>query len=310
MKLSIVTTLFKSAAYVAGFHERATRAAAAMTPDYEILFVNDGSPDDAVDRAIALYRDDRHVRVLDLSRNFGHHRAMMTGLEHARGDLVFLLDVDLEEQPEWLGQFEQVMRETGADVVYGVQARRKGGALERLSGEIFYKGFNALLDHPIPANTVTARLMTRRYVESVVRHRDRAMTMAPLWAMTGYRQVAVTVEKKSRGETSYSMRRRISALVDNLTSFSNRPLVYIFYLGSFIMFVSACAAVVLIWKAEHGEVGVPGWPTLIVSIWFLGGITIFCLGVIGVYLSKIFIETKDRPHAIVRADYDHQAGRV
>ena len=131
MKLSIVTTLFKSAAYVAGFHERATRAAAAMTPDYEILFVNDGSPDDAAERAIALHQRDRHVRVLDLSRNFGHHRAMMTGLEHARGDLVFLLDVDLEEQPEWLGQFEQVMRETGADVVYGVQSRRKGGAFGR-----------------------------------------------------------------------------------------------------------------------------------------------------------------------------------
>jgi putative glycosyltransferase len=99
----------------------------------------------------------------------------------------------------------------------------------------------------------------------------------------------------------------VAALVDNITSFSNRPLVYIFYLGSIIMLFSAVAAGVLIWKTEHGEVGVPGWPTLIVSIWFLGGITIFCLGVIGVYLSKIFMETKDRPHTIVRADYDHQA---
>jgi putative glycosyltransferase len=306
MKLSIVTTLYKSGAYVAEFCERATRAAAALTTDYEIVFVNDGSPDDALERVLALYERDRHIRVLDLSRNFGHHRAMMAGLEHARGDLVFLLDVDLEEQPEWLGEFERVMRETGADVAYGVQLRRKGGVFERLSGAIYYKSFNALLDHPVPENAVTARLMTRRYVDSLVRHRDRAMTMAPLWAITGYRQEPVAIEKKSRSETSYSVRRRISALVDNITSFSNRPLVYIFYLGSFIMFASACAAGVLIWKTEHGEVGVPGWPTLIVSIWFLGGITIFCLGVIGVYLSKIFIETKDRPHAVVRADYDHQ----
>jgi len=307
MKLSIVTTLFRSAAYVDEFHERASRVAAALTPDYEVVFVNDGSPDNAVDRAIAIFQRDTHVRVLDLSRNFGHHKAMMTGLEHARGDLVFLLDVDLEDQPEWLGEFHRAMQSTGADAVYGVQSRRKGGLFERLSGAIFYKGFNALLEHPIPENAVTARLMTRRYINSLVRHRDREMTMAPLWALTGYRQEPVVVEKKSRGDTSYSVRRRISALVDNVTSFSNRPLVYIFYLGSIIMLISAVAAGVLIWKTEHGEVGVPGWPTLIVSIWFLGGITIFCLGVIGVYLSKIFMETKDRPYTIVRADYDHQA---
>jgi len=307
MKLSIVTTLFRSAAYVDEFHERASRVAAALTPDYEVVFVNDGSPDNAVDRAIAIFQRDTHVRVLDLSRNFGHHKAMMTGLEHARGDLVFLLDVDLEDQPEWLGEFHRAMQSTGADAVYGVQSRRKGGLFERLSGAIFYKGFNALLEHPIPENAVTARLMTRRYINSLVRHRDREMTMAPLWALTGYRQEPVVVEKKSRGDTSYSVRRRISALVDNVTSFSNRPLVYIFYLGSVIMLFSAVAAGVLIWKTEHGEVGVPGWPTLIVSIWFLGGITIFCLGVIGVYLSKIFMETKDRPYTIVRADYDHQA---
>jgi len=307
MKLSIVTTLFRSAAYVDEFHERASRVAAALTADYELVFVNDGSPDNAVDRAIAIFQRDTHVRVLDLSRNFGHHKAMMTGLEHARGDLVFLLDVDLEDQPEWLGEFHRAMQSTGADAVYGVQSRRKGGFFERLSGAIFYKGFNALLEHPIPENATTARLMTRRYINSLVRHRDREMTMAPLWALTGYRQVPVIVEKKSRGDTSYSVRRRISALVDNVTSFSNRPLVYIFYLGSVIMLFSAVAAGVLIWKTEHGEVGVPGWPTLIVSIWFLGGITIFCLGVIGVYLSKIFMETKDRPYTIVRADYDHQA---
>jgi putative glycosyltransferase len=306
MTLSIVTTLYKSAPYIAEFYDRVTRAAEAVTDDYEVVFVNDGSPDDAVEQAIALHRRDRHVRVLDLSRNFGHHKAMMTGIEHARGDLVFLLDVDLEDQPEWLGEFHRVMQQTGADAVYGVQARRKGGPFERLSGAIFYRGFNALLDHPIPANAVTARLMTRRYVNSLILHRDREMTMAPLWAMTGYVQTPVVVEKKSRNVTSYSVGRRVAALVDNVTSFSNRPLVYIFYLGSFIMLVSAVAAGVLIWKTEHGEVGVPGWPTLIVSIWFLGGIMIFCLGVIGVYLSKIFSETKNRPYTIVRADYDHQ----
>jgi putative glycosyltransferase len=301
MKLSIVTTLFRSAAYVDEFHERASRVAAALTPDYEVVFVNDGSPDNAVDRAIAIFQRDTHVRVLDLSRNFGHHKAMMTGLEHARGDLVFLLDVDLEDQPEWLGEFHRAMQSTGADAVYGVQSRRKGGLFERLSGAIFYKGFNALLEHPIPENAVTARLMTRRYINSLVRHRDREMTMAPLWALTGYRQEPVVVEKKSRGDTSYSVRRRISALVDNVTSFSNRPLVYIFYIGVAVMLLSMMMGIWLIWFSLSNHIGVPGFASVMVSMWFLGGLTIFCLGIIGIYLAKVFTETKQRPYTIVRA---------
>jgi putative glycosyltransferase len=307
MKLSIVTTLYKSAPYIQEFYERATRVASALTSDYELLFVNDGSPDDACAQAIALHRRDVHVRVLDLSRNFGHHKAMMTGLQHARGDLMFLIDVDLEEQPEWLNGFYETMNETGADAVYGVQARRKGGWFERFAGAAYYKSFNAWLDHPVPENAVTARLMTRRYVDSLVQHRDREMTMAPLWAMTGYQQIATPVAKQSRRDTSYRFSNRVANLVDNITSFSNRPLVYIFYLGTLIMCVSAAYGMWLIWRATHGEVGVPGWPTVIVSIWFLGGITIFCIGVIGVYLSKVFSETKDRPYTIVRADYDHEA---
>src|SRR4051812_28020274 len=121
MKLSVVTTLYKSGPYIQEFYARVSRAAAALTDDYELLFVNDGSPDDACEQAIVLHRRDVRVRVLDLSRNFGHHKAMMTGLQHARGDLVFLLDVDLEEQPEWLPQFHAALVETGADSVYGVQ---------------------------------------------------------------------------------------------------------------------------------------------------------------------------------------------
>src|SRR5689334_15132160 len=143
MKLSVVTTLYKSAPYLQEFYERATRAATALTDDYELLFVNDGSPDDVCERAIALHRGDVHVRVLDLSRNFGHHKAMMTGLQHARGDLIFLLDVDLEEQPEWLAEFYATLKQTGADSVYGVQSRRKGGWFERVAGNVYYKSFNA-----------------------------------------------------------------------------------------------------------------------------------------------------------------------
>ena len=302
MKLSIVTTLYNSSRYIREFHRRASEAARQMTSDYELLFVNDGSPDDSLDVVLSLQADP-HVRVIDLSRNFGHHKAMMTGLAHARGDLVFLIDSDLEEDPNWLLEFLAVRDRSGADVVFGVQERRKGGLLERVTGRLYYLVTDALLEMPIPRNIVTARLMTRRYVENLVQHRDREVNLAALWMITGFLQVPVSVNKLSRGHSTYTLRKRISVLVNAVTSFSNRPLIYIFYLGALIVVVSLGWGSFLVWLTLHGGVGIPGWASLIVSIWFLGGVTIFCVGVIGIYLAKVFMETKQRPYTVVRAEY-------
>ena len=299
--LSIVATLYRSALHLREFHRRACEAAQRLTPDFEVILVNDGSPDDSLEIALALCREDRRTKVIDLSRNFGHHKAMMTGLAYANGDLVFLIDSDLEEEPEWLSEFHDVLVRTGADVAFGVQRRRKGGLAERLAGAVYYVTFNTLLEMPIPRNLVTARLMTRRYVASLLQHRDRELNMAALWMITGFLQVPVLVTKLSRNPSTYTLRKRISVLVGAVTSFSNRPLVYIFYLGATIVLTSIAYGTYLVWTALHGGIGIPGWASLIVSIWLLGGITIFCVGVIGIYLAKVFMETKPRPYTVVRA---------
>ena len=302
-RLSIVTSLYNSAPYVEAFCTRAAAAAQAIAPEFEIVLVNDGSPDQALQVALDIQRRNPHVRVIDLSRNFGHHKALMTGLRHARGELVFLLDVDLEEEPEWLARFHAELTATGADVVYGVQEGRKGGWLERTSGTLFFTLFNRMLTHPIPANVVTARLMTGRYVRALVAHEDQEVCLAGLWVITGFEQRALPVRKHSRAGSTYTMRKRVSVLVAALTSFSNRPLIYIFHLGVSVMLLSIVAGAWLLYQALSGRIGVPGWASIMVSIWFLGGLTIFCLGVIGVYLAKMFTETKRRPYTIVRAEY-------
>jgi putative glycosyltransferase len=303
MDLSIVTTLYRSEAHVRDFYVRACAAASQLTSVFEIIFVNDGSPDESLDRALELYREDARVRIIDLSRNFGHHKAILTGLQHATGDLVFLLDSDLEEDPAWLQEFRHAMQASGADVVYGVQQRRKGGWFERVSGALAYTMYDIFLQQPIPRNVVTTRLMTRRYVAQLVRHRDHEVFLAGLWAITGFDQVPVVVGKRSREGHSYANRQRISALVNALTSFSNRPLVYIFYMGCVLIALSTGAATALVVQSLADGVGVPGYASLIVSVWFLGGLTIFSLGVIGIYLSKVFMETKDRPYTIIREEY-------
>jgi putative glycosyltransferase len=301
--LSIVTSMYRSQSYLEEFHARCTAAARQLTDAYEFVFVNDGSPDQSLQVALQLCERDPRVRVVDLSRNFGHHKALMTGLAHARGERVFLLDCDLEEDPAWLLVFDHHMRSTGADVVYGVQTERKGGWFERATGALFFNVFNRLLSDPIPPNVATVRLMTARYVRALVSHRDQEVCLAALWQITGFDQRALPVAKGSRGETSYSVHRRVSVLVNALTSFSNRPLIYIFYLGSLVMLSSLAAGGFLIYESLRGHFGVPGWASIMVSIWFLGGLTIFCVGVVGVYVAKVFTETKDRPYTIVRHEY-------
>lgn len=304
MDLSIVTSLYYSAPHLEEFYARACAVAESITSSFEIIFVNDGSPDNSLEIMLSLYRTDHRLRIIDLSRNFGHHKAMMTGLAHARGDLVFLLDSDLEEEPELLKTFHEELRRTGADVVFGVQEKRKGKLFERLSGWLYFKVFNLLSTHPIPPNHITARLMTREYVDALMRHQEREFVMSGLWALTGFNQVPITVRKNHKATSSYGLRRKLSHLVNAITSFSNKPLVLIFYLGCFILLVSSIAAIDLIVRKVFFGTLLQGWASLIISIWLLGGLTIFCLGVIGIYLSKIFIEVKQRPYTIIKKVFE------
>jgi putative glycosyltransferase len=309
--LSIVTTLYRSGGHLEEFYRRMTAAAEAVTGDYEMLLVDDGSPDNALEIAVGLCARDPRVTVLELSRNFGHHRAMMTGLRRARGELVFLIDCDLEEEPEWLGRFFTHLRSGGADVVYGVQQARKGAWFERLAGAVFYRVFNALSDIPVPRDVSTARLMRRRYVRSLVAHRDREVFIGGLWAATGYRQAGLPVTKHSHSPTTYTVRRRVRILIDAVTSFSRRPLVLVFYLGLAVVASAVVGAAGLIYyRVTSGFM--PGWASLMVSVWMLGGLTLFSIGLVGIYLSRVFMETKRRPFTVVRQTYRHEevAARV
>jgi putative glycosyltransferase len=310
MDLSIVTTLYRSALHLEEFHRRVCAVAEQITSGCEIILVNDGSPDNSLEIALSIYERDDRVRVIDLSRNFGHHKAMMTGLRHACGDLVFLIDSDLEEEPELLEPFHRELKATGAEVVFGVQQKRRGRLFERVSGAMFFKLFNALSSHPLPPNIITARLMTRKYVSALVRHEEREMMIGGLWVLTGFRQMPMPVRKRHNSTSTYDLGLKLSQFVNAITSFSSKPLVLIFYLGCFISFLSSIAALDLIIRRIFFGQLLQGWASLIVSVWLLGGLTLFCLGVIGIYLSKIFIETKQRPYTIIKEFYGRREGRV
>jgi putative glycosyltransferase len=304
MRLSIVATLYQSASYINEFHQRASAAAKQLVgEDYEIVLVNDGSPDNSLDVAVQLTESDPHVVVVDLSRNFGHHKAMMVGLEYSSGEKVFLIDSDLEEEPEWIISFSEQMADENSDVVFGVQKERKGGWFERWSGSMYYSIFNWLSHIEHPRNIVTARLMTRRYVNALLSHKERELVISCLWVITGFKQCSQTVKKHMTSSTTYGISKKLNHLVNAITSFSEAPLKMIFYCGVLVFCSAIFYASSLIINRFFMSEPVDGWTSIMVSIWVLGGMVISFIGIIGIYLAKIFSETKQRPYVIIRDVY-------
>ena len=304
MKLSMITTLYYSAPYIEEFYQRSLKAALDITPDVEFVFVNDGSPDTALEVARRLSEQDERVIVVDLSRNFGHHRAIMTGLAYTTGDLVFLIDVDLEEAPESLTTFyTALVNDPQADVSYGIQAARQGPSLRRWPGDIYYRLVNALSDFDVPRNILMTRLMTQRYVHDLLKHQEKLYSIEGLWAMTGYKQIPITIEKSYKGTTTYSWGKKLSLAISSITSMSSKPLTAIATLGLLMAIPSGIVILVLIAQRLTGYTDIEGWTSMLASLWFLSGLIIFILGIIGIYLSIIFGEIKPRPYSIVRDVY-------
>jgi len=304
MKLSVITTLYQSEPFIEEFYKRLIHALKDITQNYEIIMVDDGSSDNSVNIARSICNKDNKVTLIELSRNFGHHKAIMTGLNHATGDLIFLIDSDLEEDPELIKTFLKKFEENKEyDVIYGVQRKRKGNIFEKISGRLFFTLFNLLSNVKVEKNMCTVRLMTRRYVENLLKFKEHELVFFGISALTGFKQKGIYIDKSAKGTTTYSFNRKLDLAINSIVSFSNKLLVYIFYLGTLITILSSFYILYVLFLKLYYGISVTGWASLIISIWFVGGVIIFCLGIIGMYLSKIFTETKNRPYVIIKDIY-------
>jgi len=308
MDLSVVTTLYRSAPHIREFYSRMSTAAEAITKDYEIIFVNDGSDDESLNIAVEIHRSDSRVKVVDLSRNFGHHKAIMAGLHYVSGEHVFLIDCDLEEDPELLDEMYSAINESdNADVIFGVQKTRKGGLVEKRGGELFYRLFNRLSGLSLPDNPLTVRIMTKRYVQSVLKYKEDELFLAGVFEIAGFNQQSMEVNKKNRSKSTYSFKKRINLFTRGITSFSSFPLLVSFYIGAAISCTSFVFMVYLmIKKIVYDDGIIMGWTSVMASIWFMGGVILLSCGMIGIYLSRVYYEVKRRPNYIVRTVYDDE----
>lgn len=306
--LSVVATVYRTGPYLREFTQRVLAAAteAGFSSDaLEIVFVNDGCPQQGLEAALEVRENNPGlVRVIDLSRNFGHHKAMMAGLREAGGRYVFLIDSDLEESPEWLVPFMRRMRDQGCDAVYGVQEARKGGSFERFSGELFYRIFNLIASQKITPNSVTARLMSRDFVNALTAYRESEPFLFGLTALAGFRQCPEPVCKGSDSPTSYTLFKKIRLAGYAIVSFSSRPLIYIGLLGVCLTLFAFLYALWLVARYLFWGAAPTGWTSIVVSIWLVGGVIILCIGIVSIYLAKIFEEVKRRPYAVIRRKYE------
>lgn len=304
MEISIVATMYYSAKYLAEFYNRTLAVITELGLNYEFIFVDDGSPDNSLFEALQLQNADPNVKVIELSRNFGHQRAMMTGLQHSSGDYIFLIDCDLEETPELLKEFwVKISNQKRIDVVYGVQIKRKGGWFERVSGKLFYKLISALSPVEYPSNTLTARVMTRNYVNSITRFHEKELDLWGIFALAGFNQHPIPVIKGHKGVSTFTFQKKIKRTIEIITSFSHRPLYLTFLLGMVSFVIAFINISIIVYKKIILNVDVEGWASILASIWFVGGMILLVLGIFGIYLSKMFLEIKNRPLTIVKNVY-------
>lgn len=304
--ISIVTTLYKSEIYLDKFVRLCEEALSKIgCEDYEIIFVNDGSPDNSLQKVISLKEKYQNLIAVDLSRNFGHHYALMAGMETASKELVFTIDCDMEVTPLYLIDFVKKYEENDCDVVYGISEERKGNAVEKIGGKLFYTLFDKIGGIKLPKNILTENLMSKQYIDELVKMGDQSLFLAGMFHWVGFRQVPLMVKKTQREEVStYTLSKRIALAFTAITSFSSYPLQLLLKMGIMItIFSFALAFGFIFYKIFNPEFVLIGFTSLIVAILMSLGIIVFSIGVLGLYLDRIFIQTKNRPRYIIRKIY-------
>jgi dolichol-phosphate mannosyltransferase len=294
--LSIVVPVCNEAAVLDAFHER-TRAAVAPLGPYELIFVDDGSTDGSWERMLSLAARDPSVRLIRLSRNFGHQTALTAGLENARGAAAVTIDADLQDPPELIPELVARWRQ-GYDVVYAVRTERRGEKPWRLLGiALYYRLLRRAAGTDIPAQAGDYRLLSRRALDALNCMPERARYLRGMARWIGFRQTAIEYERDPRyaGETKYPLRKLVRLGLDGLLSFSTVPLKLVSALGfALVVFCSG----VLAWSLYvrlFGDYSPPGWTSVIAVVLLLGGVQLLSLGVIGQYIARIFDESKRRP---------------
>lgn len=299
--VSVVSPVYGAPTLLEELCQRLHASLREITEDYEIILVFDCSPDDGWERICRECQQDQRVKGIRLSRNFGQHYAITAGLEHASGEWVVVMDCDLQEQPEEIVKLYKKAQE-GYDIVFAQRQQRKDGLLKRFSSKAFYAVFGYMTDTRQDARIANFGIYRNKTVDAILSMRDYVRYFPTMAQWVGFDRTAIPVEHAERGagDTNYSLQKLFLVAFDNMVVFSDKPLRLTVKFGMAISGVTILIGLGYFLRYLRGEISVSGFTSLILSIWFLGGIIIFLLGVLGIYIGKSFDQAKQRPAFIVR----------
>jgi polyisoprenyl-phosphate glycosyltransferase len=305
--LSVVIPIYNEEATLSELYRRLTHVLSQNLAEltYEMVFVNDGSTDGSLQVLLKLHADNPTVKIVNLSRNFGHQAAITAGLDHAKGDVVICMDGDLQDPPEIIPTLVARWRD-GNDVVYAVRKIRKEGFIKRACYAVFYRLLRRLSMVSIPLDAGDFALMDRRAVDCLNALPERSRFIRGLRTWIGFRQSGIEYEREKRfaGTPKYTWPKLIKLAVNGLLSFSAIPLRIATAVGFVISFCSLLAIFVVLYLKLLTDQALPGWTATVIPILLLGGIQLLSVGILGEYIAQIFEEVKQRPVYLVNGVFD------
>jgi len=312
-KLSIIVPCYNEEETVEIFYQETQKVIKQLQCDYEFLFVNDGSKDKTLQKLRFLSQKDANVRYLSFSRNFGKESALFAGLKAATGDLITVMDADLQDPPELLPEMVKAIFDEGYDCVGTRRTTRDGEPVIRsFFARMFYRIVNRIGEVEMVDGARDFRLMTRQMVDSILELSEYNRFSKGLFSWVGYKTKYLTFENRERvaGQTSWSFWSLFKYSIDGIINFSEAPLNIASFIGAISCVGAVIAMIVVIIKTLIFKDPTTGWPSLVSIILFMGGLQLLCLGIIGKYIAKIFLETKKRPHYIVKETEKTRRGEV
>ncbi len=300
-RFSIVIPIYNERETIDALYERLTATLGDLDGDAEMLFVDDCSFDGSDELLRGLRERDERVKVIRLARNFGHQTAITAGLDLAAGDAVVVMDADLQDPPELIPALVEKWRE-GYEVVYAVRAQRHGESwLKRQTAKWFYRVLKRLANVELPLDTGDFRLVDRRALAAFKSMRERRRYVRGMFSWIGFKQVGVPYERAGRfaGEPKYSMRKSLGLAVDGVLSFSDAPLRLALFGGFLFSLLSFVVGVAAIGAKVAGAFVVPGWASILVVVSFIGGVQLTLMGMLGLYIGRIYDEVKGRPVYVI-----------
>lgn len=301
IELSIVIPVYKCSSCLKMLYKEINDNLKDISNNFEIILVNDSSPDNSWEVVLELSKSDKRVKGINLSKNFGQHYAITAGLDYAQGDWVVVMDCDLQDLPSEIPNLYRKVKE-GYDFVLAKRKNRKDNYLKKLSSKLFSKVFQYFTETEYDNTVANFGIYSKNVIENVLKFREQNRSFPLFVKLVGFKYTKIFVEhgKRYSGKTSYNFKKLMKFASDSIISHSNKPLKVSIFIGFLMSFISLFFAGYLVYRYLFFSIPVAGWTSVIVSIYFVGGLLFANMGILGLYIGKIFNETKNRPLYIIK----------